>query len=85
MVTRAMATAWAMATAMRLASNKKAGEGCKGNGDGNVKVAGDKEGKSSKAMATAMATRMAGEWSATAMKRLMAMVTRVAGKQQQWQ
>ncbi len=66
-------------------STKKAREGCKGNGDGNVRVAGDKEGKGSTAMAMAMATRMAGEWSAMAMKRLMAMAARVAGKQQRWQ
>jgi hypothetical protein len=60
---------------------KKAREGCKGNGDGNVRVVGNKEGKGSKVMAMAMATRMAGTWSATATKRLMAMATRVAAKQ----
>ncbi len=69
-----------MATAMRLAGDKKAREGCKGNGDANVRVAGNKEGKGSKAMAMVMATRMAGKWSATAMTRLMALATRVAGK-----
>jgi hypothetical protein len=74
--TRAMATMWAMATAMRLADNKDGmGKGGKGNGDGNVRVVGKEEGKGSKAMA--MATRMAGKWTATA--------TRVAGKQWQWQ
>ncbi len=34
----------AMAMAMRLAGNKKAREGCKGDGDSNVTVVGDKEG-----------------------------------------
>jgi hypothetical protein len=65
---------------------KKAREGCKGNGDGNVRVAGDKRGKGSKvvAMAMAMATSMAGEWSVTTAKRLMAMAMRVVGKQPQW-
>ncbi len=47
-----------------------------------MRVAGNKEGKGSKGMAMAMATRMAGEWSAMATKRLMATRTRVAGKQQ---
>jgi hypothetical protein len=57
---------------------------CKGNGDGDVRVAGDEEDEGSKAIAMAMATRMEGEWSATAMKRLMATATRVAGKRRQW-
>jgi hypothetical protein len=61
---------------------KKAREGCNGNGDGNVWVAGNKVGKHRKAMAMAMATRMAGKWSAMAMKRLMVMATRVAGGRQ---
>ena len=39
------ATIWAMAMGMRLVGNKKAREGCKGNDDGNVRVAGDKKGK----------------------------------------
>jgi hypothetical protein len=60
---------------------KKAWEGCKGNGNGNVRVVGNKEGKGRKAMAMAMGTRMAGEWSAKATKRLMATAMRVAGKQ----
>ena len=47
-----------------------------------MRVAGNKEGKDSKA--TVMATRMAGKWTATATKRAMAMATRVTGKQQQW-
>jgi hypothetical protein len=61
-------------------------EGCKGNGDGDVRVAGNKECKGSKAMAMAMAmaTRMAGKWSATATKRSMATATRVAGKRRRW-
>ncbi len=45
-----------------------------------MRVVGDKEGKGIKAMAMAMATRMAGEWSATATNRLMATATRVGGK-----
>ncbi len=49
-----------------------------------MRVAGDEEGKGSKALAMAMATRMAGKWSAMATKRSMAMVTRVAGKQWRW-
>ncbi len=52
---RATATTWAMAMAMRLAGDKKAREGCKGNGDGHVRVGGNKESKGSKAMAMAMA------------------------------
>ncbi len=62
-MTRVMASTWATAMAMRLAGNKKAREGCKGNDDGHVRVAGNKEGKGSKAMAmaVAMATRMAGK------------------------
>ncbi len=46
-----------------------------------MRVAGDKEGKGSKAMTMAMAARMAGKWSAIAKKRSMATVTRVVGKQ----
>jgi hypothetical protein len=46
-----------------------------------VRVAGNKEGEGSKALVMAMATKIAGEWSATATKRLMATATRVAGKQ----
>ncbi len=42
-----------------------------------MRVAGDKEGKGSKAMA--MATRVAGERMATATKRAMAMKTRLGG------
>jgi hypothetical protein len=61
-------------------ATKKAREGCKGNGDSDVRVAGDKEGERSKAMVMAMAIRVAGEWSATAKKKLMATATRVAGK-----
>ncbi len=64
---------------------KKAREGCKGNGNGDVWVAGNKEGKGSKAMTMAMATRMVGEWSATMAKRSMVTAMRVVGKQQQQQ
>jgi hypothetical protein len=64
---------------------KKAREGCKGNGDGNVRVAGDKGGKGSKGMVMSMVTRMVGEWSAMATKRLMATAKRVAGKQRRRQ
>ncbi len=67
-----MARTWAMAIVMRLVGNVKGM---------NVRVAGNKEGEGSKAMAMVMMTRMAGEWSATATKRSMAMATRVAGKQ----
>jgi hypothetical protein len=35
--------------------------GCKGIGDGNVRVVGYKEGKGSRAMAMAIATRMVGK------------------------
>jgi hypothetical protein len=48
-----------------------------------MRVAGNKEGKDNKAMV--MATRIAGEWTATAINRAMVMVTWVAGKQRQWQ
>jgi hypothetical protein len=42
--TRAMAKIWAMATAMRLAGNKEdEGKDGKGNGDGDVRVAGKEE------------------------------------------
>ncbi len=61
-------------------ATKKAREGCKGNGDRDVRVAGNKEGEGSKIMVVAMAIRVAGEWSAAAKKKLMAMVTRMAGK-----
>ncbi len=61
---------------------KRAKDGCKGNGDSDVRVAGSKDGKGSKVMAMVMAKSMAGKWSATAMKKLMAKVRRVAGKQQ---
>ncbi len=83
MATRVMATTWVMATAMKLEGDKKAREVCKGNDNGNVRVAGDEEGKGSKATAMAMATRMVGKWSATAMKRVIATATRVAGKPRQ--
>jgi hypothetical protein len=45
-----------------------------------MRVAGDKEEEGNKAMT--MATRIAGEWTATSRKRAMVMATRVAGKQQ---
>jgi hypothetical protein len=45
-----------------------------------VRVAGNEEGKGSKAMAMAMVMRMAGKWSATGPKRLMAMAMRVESK-----
>jgi hypothetical protein len=61
-------------------ATKKAREGCKGNGDSDVRVAGDKEGEGSKATVMAMAIRVAGEWSATAKKKFMTTATRVAGK-----
>ncbi len=44
-----------------------------------MRVAGNKEGEGSKAMA--MATRMAGEWTAMETKRAMVKAMRVAGKQ----
>ncbi len=50
-------------------ATKKAREGCKGNGDSDVRVAGNIEGEGSKAMVMAMAIRVAGEWSATAKKK----------------
>ncbi len=43
-----------------------------------MRVAGNKEGEGGKAMA--MATRMAGKWTATVTKRAMAMAMRVAGE-----
>jgi hypothetical protein len=44
MVTRAMATMWAMVMAMRLAGNDECkGKGNKGNGNGDVRVAGKEE------------------------------------------
>ncbi len=78
-VTRAMATMWAMAMAMRLVGNKEGkGKSSKGNGNGGVRVAGEEESKGSKAMA--LVTRMAGEWTAMATKRVTAIATRVAGE-----
>jgi hypothetical protein len=44
-----------------------------------MRVAGGKEGKGSKVMG--IVKRMAGEWTEMATKRVMAMVTRVVGKQ----
>jgi hypothetical protein len=79
-IATAMGTMWVMATVMRLAGNKEGkGKGGKGNGDGNVRVASKEEGKGSKAMA--IATRMVGEWTVMEIKRTMAMVKRLAGKQ----
>jgi hypothetical protein len=46
-----------------------------------MRVAGNKEGEGGKAMA--MAIRMAGEWTVTARKRVMSIMARVVGKQQQ--
>ncbi len=43
-----------------------------------MRAVGDKEGKGGKGMA--MATRIAGKWTATATNRVMVMVRRVAGK-----
>ncbi len=43
-----------------------------------MRVGGDEEGEGDKAMA--MATRIAGEWTATATKRAMVTATRVAGE-----
>ncbi len=43
-----------------------------------MRVADDEEGEGGKAMV--MATRIAGEWTARATKRAMAMATRVASK-----
>jgi hypothetical protein len=50
-----------------------------------MRVAGNKEGEGVKVMA--MATRIAGEWTATATKRAMVTATRVVGeqRQQRWQ
>ncbi len=82
MATRAMATMWAMVMVMRLAGNKVGrGKGVMGNGNGDARVADKEEGKGSKAMA--LATSMAGEWTATAKKSVMAMVMRVAGVHQE--
>jgi hypothetical protein len=44
-----------------------------------MRMAADEEGKGNKAIA--MATRIAGEWTATVTKRAMVMAMRVAGKQ----
>jgi hypothetical protein len=74
-----MVTMWAMAMAMRLGGNKEGkGKGDKGSGDDNVRLAGEEEGKGSKAMT--LATRIAGELTAAARKRAMVMATRVADK-----
>ncbi len=84
MAMRAKATMWVMAMAMRLAGNKEGkSEGGKGNGDGEFRVAGEEESKGNKVMA--LVTRIVGKWTAMAMKRAMAMATRVAGEQQKWQ
>jgi hypothetical protein len=50
-----------------------------------MRVVGNKEGKGDKVMA--MATRIAGEWTATATKRVMVKATRVVGKgrRRRWQ
>ena len=59
------------------------GEGSKGNGDVNLRVAGEEEDEGCTAMA--LTTRMAGKWTEMSTKRAMTMVTRVAGKQRQGQ
>jgi hypothetical protein len=48
-----------------------------------MRGAGDGEGEGGKTIG--MVTRMAGEWTTMAMKRGMAMATRVAGKQRRQQ
>ncbi len=48
-----------------------------------MRVAGDKEGEGDKVMV--MATRIAGEWTATATKRAMVMATRVLGERRRRQ
>ncbi len=48
-----------------------------------MRVTGDEEGKGNKVMA--MATKISDEWTETVTKRVMVTVTRVAGKQRQWQ
>jgi hypothetical protein len=48
-----------------------------------MRVVGDEEGEGGKVMV--MATRMAGKWTVMATKRAMALATRVASKQWQWQ
>jgi hypothetical protein len=85
---RAMAMLRVMVKAMRLAGGKEdTGEGCKGNGDSNVRAAGkeedggqvdcdgDKEGNGNSNEGGRQAT-------ATAMKRVMAMATRVVGNKE---
>ncbi len=47
-----------------------------------MRVADDEEGEDGKAMA--MATRMAGEWTVMARKRVVATARRVVGEQRQW-
>jgi hypothetical protein len=47
-----------------------------------MRVVGKKEGEGSKAMA--MATRMAGEWTVMATKRVIVTTTRVAGERWRW-
>ncbi len=65
----------------QLGNNEAKGKGRKGNYNNDVRMAGEEEGKKSKAMA--LATRMAGKWTATATKRAMTTAMRVVGKQ--WQ
>jgi hypothetical protein len=78
----ATATTRAMAMGIRLAGNKESkSEGGKDNGNGNMIVVAKEEGKGSNKVMVTMVIRMAGEWTATATKRAMAM--RVAGKRQQ--
>jgi hypothetical protein len=65
-----MVMTWAMATAMRLTGDEEGkGKGGKGNGKGDTRVAGDEEGEDGKAVR--MATRMVGEWTVTARKRVI--------------
>jgi hypothetical protein len=86
--TMVMGTMWAMATAMRLVGNKEdRGKSSKGNGNGNVRVAdkeedggqvdcnGDKEGNRNVDEGGKQVT-------VTAMKRVMATVTRVVGNKE---
>ncbi len=84
MATREMVTMWTMAMEMRLAGNKEGkSKGGKGNGDGNMRVAGKEEGKGSKAMT--LATRTAGKWATRTTKKAMDTTTRVVGERWQQQ
>jgi hypothetical protein len=73
-----MAMAIATVTTMRLGGDEEGkGKGCKGDGNSNE---GGGQQRGQRRQGNGYATRIAGEWTATATKRAMVTATRVAGE-----